>query len=550
MALSLWNAWLQEEKRVRKAIEDLKLHQEQGIISPDAEPVLPINTLPKPSNPGTHRATLIIVPSINLILQWCRELAKLSKYLKTFIYHKDQKLRAVYNKHKDRKVKRKADKAKLDPADEDPTYDTDDSDVDPDEEAIAAGMRDPLLSQLPSGCTVIWTKLHKNHPMLTNIPEGEVRVIFTTPETFRLRHGPKKLYDFRVGRARRQAAAKMRGASDQRIIEISQKLQEDIDYFARAGFHEPDPTWMWCLDGMFDFGIVDEAHGLRNPDATVNIAIKWLNLPKILLLTATPIWGSPASFRGYLVHLATMRGIAVYKNLPKGEAADAFNPYDGKRRRQLQLQSHDGRIPEDVRRLALVPEAFARFAHKFGSVVSGAKTTHSAEVIEAMYADTVVQHTYESSMVPGNPKYAISTRLPQLFQVRIVTQMTPELTRLFTHYAQYHYLRLRMPIKAKKYKTGGSNDDIGINSNASRALVWGSTWPLGLVIGLPKNHRWVKSQIRSLEEKRDKHVEAVQAAWDEKNEGSKNTDDGDSDEDMGEEDIEHVVDRGGRPSKF
>jgi hypothetical protein len=245
-----------------------------------------------------------------------------------------------------------------------------------------------------------------------------------------------------------------------------------------------------------------------------NIAIRWLDAPKLILATATPIWNDTPDLKGYLPHLATLSAIRDFRELYKASKQDpkgVHNPYLTANRERAR-DANTGELSLPIRQRSLCPEVFDKYAKHSGSVAAGASAEESQEIIEAVFEDVLIRHSYSSSCPPGEPPFAIGHNLPECFRYLIKAHMDKELKDLYNFYAAPHIARYRMPVKNNPRGNRSNQNDMVINSNANRALTLGSTWPLLMLIGIPKKHPTIADQIERLEQNRHLHVDRVKEA--------------------------------------
>lgn len=104
------------------------------------------------------------------------------------------------------------------------------------------------------------------------LPQG-VNQVLTSYQTFSTRHGPADLFAER----RRRVGERQ----------------------AQALFDVPDRNWTYSLEDCFAGVVLDEGHLAKNPRSHINVAVRWLNAPFVVLAMATPLH---SGIGDYLLH--------------------------------------------------------------------------------------------------------------------------------------------------------------------------------------------------------------------------------------------------------
>jgi hypothetical protein len=253
---------------------------------------------------------------------------------------------------------------------------------------------------------------------------------------------------------------------------------------------------------MFKGIFVDEGQTVRKPESQVNVTIRWLDSAQVHIATATPIWNSDADVRGYLAVLQTPDNEAAARDLihalktPAGAPASP-NPYLPEELEKSR-QQNNGMLPRNHLRALMSLSAYDKW-------VKGSDIDTRASATELIFEQCMVRHTYASSYPPGNPQHSIGRNLPKCFKYTIELALPKDMWNVYQNYAHYHRQRLIMSLNSNP----GQRGQLGINRNAVRMLTMGSTWPLVMLVGIPKKSSSISSQVEDLEAYRVEHIARV-----------------------------------------
>lgn len=407
---------------------------------------------------GPPKPWLILVPN-NLVTQWCNEATKLSAFFRLVVYHTERKSKDVevaINEFETVKVE------------------------------ITR-----LTKVLTKGSREMMNILGDTQKDITR-----VTLVITTPNSHIRRHGPRALSNRRLLRYTRQVKAN-------KITETNYKKKcADAKEGGRL-WGVCDKFWPANLSEIFGGLVIDEAHGYRNPSSQSTIAAKWVKADHRFLMTATPVWHSMRDVMGYLHLLQTQKNVKLqhpFSMLETAQGATGIatrSPYDPDF-----VNAHtdaDGNIDEDTRRRALTSAAYRKYVLKD-------KCTEPHLALERIFDETLVRHNYSSSLPPGQSEHSIAKNLPNALRFTRECNLSPDYQRIFEYYSENLYNKIRMPINSRGSTPGAKSEALGININAHRALESGSTWPVLLLVGIPKDDPLIRYQVETLEANRKEHV--------------------------------------------
>jgi hypothetical protein len=332
----------------------------------------------------------------------------------------------------------------------------------------------------------------------------KIRLIVTTPHSFLNRHGPARLRQSRIVELK---ASLSKGSISKSAYEHRYK-----DIVSGPDFARPSRKWEYDLQGCFAGVIVDEAHLMRNPYSQANITLRWLDAPKVILATATPVWNAVSDIRGYLSLLQTKEARSLARTINETVTKDFtdthYNPYSAKRRAARMLSS--GLPPIEDRKRSICLDTFDKYTQ--------GKPECSNEALEVIFEECLVRHNYSSSCPKGHPEYAIAKNLPNGYRYTVDAWLSVDMGHIFDYYAEPQYARIRMPISGVRAGQVGNDKgkDLGINTNSHRALTAASTWPALMLIGVSEENVHITSQKAQLDHNRAAHVDRTRAVAQEK----------------------------------
>lgn len=202
-------------------------------------------------------------------------------------------------------------------------------------------------------------------------------LIITSPETFRMRHGPGALKHHRISQLGWSPEA------------------------ADASLNIPDKGWDRDLSGLFDLVTIDEAHAIKSPSTGINTAIQWLESPFTVMVTATVLPNDITDCEGYIQLVEGGRDLWNPANLQKWEVSEDVNPFE---------------LPDDH------PAAVLRLSlQAVKNWITGPKadTLKRSFYLQKIWKKCLVRRTYVSKD-PACPENIIGASLPKLYTRNII----------------------------------------------------------------------------------------------------------------------------------
>ena len=235
----------------------------------------------------------------------------------------------------------------------------------------------------PTGDWENIAKLHHDHPICHPLRHDTARsLIFTTPGTLGVRHGPRAL----SAHLRKQGMAKNKA--------------KDVMYT-----YQPFPD---DLRDVFGTVIFDEAHLLKSTDTEANISMQWLNASFYLFLTATPMSAGALDFAGYLKILEKPNlNLWTPGNFAQWGIEDWMNPY--------RLEDDH---PAVVLRLTMKAAREFIFKSSIAPALQG-------QYVRQIWKTCLLRRTYTSQMPFGSGR-TIGSAMPRVHASIIGCEFLPE----------------------------------------------------------------------------------------------------------------------------
>lgn len=209
--------------------------------------------------------------------------------------------------------------------------------------------------------------------------ENALVVVISTVDTLSHRHGPNAQMSYRM---------QSNGYSQ---------------HAAASCMAEHDVSWKGSLHEQFDLVCVDEAHVIKNPEASVTITLVWLGASFYVLATAIPLPNSVRDCAGYV--LLMTGGDDPWELNQEWEIPNDCNPFE---------------FDEDDPKSALI---FSQRALETFITGANVNPQNAGFYLGKIWKRAMVRRTY-ASPDPADPTKRVSDSLPKLYNRRVLVRLT------------------------------------------------------------------------------------------------------------------------------
>lgn len=223
--------------------------------------------------------------------------------------------------------------------------------------------------------------LNRSHKIFNGAEENALVLVVSTVDTMSSRHGPSAQMSYRM------------------------KSQGYSQHAAAVSMMDLDKSWQGCLHGMFDLVTIDEAHVVKNPEASVTITTMWLGASFYVLATAIPLPNAVRDCAGYVWLMTGGKDPWTQENVQKWGIEKNCNPYELE-------DNHPG-------------SALMFSQHALQTFVTGpnANPEKAGFYLRKVWKQSMVRRTY-ASQDPADPSKRVSDSLPKLYNRRILARLT------------------------------------------------------------------------------------------------------------------------------